>query len=78
MPKNRKRAIMSGAKSTSIRTKNKIGGRKSGRGTGTMSQAELDKALQNCRKRDKNKLRRAVKFTQTCPCTMLLDTCTFL
>jgi hypothetical protein len=59
MPKNRKRAIMSGAKSTSIRTKNKIGGRKSGRGTGTMRSGELLEALSKCRKRDRNKLERA-------------------
>ena len=59
MPQNRKRAIMPGAKSTSIRTKNKIGGRKSGRGTGTISTDDLETGLFNCRKRDRNKMRRA-------------------
>ena len=60
MPKNRKRAIQSGAKSTGIRTKNKIGGRKSGRGTGTMSTSDIHETLMRVRKRDRNKLRRAL------------------
>ncbi len=62
MPKDRKRVIMPGAKSISIRTKNKIGGRKSGRGTGTMGDAELQSILRNSRKRDRNKLTRALLF----------------
>ena len=56
MPKNRKRNNSKGAKSLSIRTKFKIGGRKSGRGALQMSDAELEKALEHCRKRDRNKL----------------------
>lgn len=59
MPKNRKRVIQPGAKSLSVRTKHKIGGRKSGKGTNAMSDMDLLKALGNCRKRDRNKLRRA-------------------
>jgi len=59
MPKNRKRTIMPGAKSVGIRTKNKIGGRKSGRGTNTMNAIDLGRAMENCRKRDRAKLRRA-------------------
>jgi len=59
MPKNRKRVIMPGAKSISIRTKHKIGGRKSGRGTNAMGGGELLGLLAKCRKRDRNKLERA-------------------
>jgi hypothetical protein len=59
MPKNRKRVNQPGAKSEAIRTKNKIGGRKSSRGTSAMSDEDLLKALPGCRKRDRNKLRRA-------------------
>ena len=59
MPKNRKRNPMPGAKSTGIRTKNKIGGRRSGRGTGTVSTLELLGILRTSRKRDRNKLQRA-------------------
>ena len=55
MPKSRKRQIQPGAKSIAIRTKNKIGGRKSSRGTNTMSDEDLIKTLGNCRKRDHNK-----------------------
>lgn len=60
MPKNRKRRIQPGAKSIAILTKNKIGGRKSGTGTNTMTNDELNSKLENCRKRDRNKLRRAL------------------
>ena len=59
MPKNRKRANRKGAKSISIRTKHKIGGRKAGIGASTLTENELAKRLRTCRKRDKNKLRRA-------------------
>jgi hypothetical protein len=59
MPKNRKRVKQHGAKSIAIRTKNKIGGRKSGQGTGTMTNGELLSKQANCRKRDRNKLERA-------------------
>ena len=61
MPQNRKRVITPGAKSVAIRTKHKIGGRKQGTGTGTMSDSELNLALSKCRKRDRNKLLRAVE-----------------
>ena len=59
MPKNRRRNTEKGAKSISIRTKNKIGGRKSGVGTSQMNNGELMKKLTTCRKRDRNKLARA-------------------
>ena len=59
MPKNRKRNPMPGAKSSSILTKHKIGGRKSGRGTNAMSTLELLGILRTSRKRDRNKLQRA-------------------
>jgi len=59
MPKNRKRAVEKGAKSIAIRTKHKIGGRKSSKGTNTMSILDLKMALAKCRKRDRNKLTRA-------------------
>ena len=59
MPKNRRRNNRKGAKSISIRTKHKIGGRKSSVGTNAMSDAELIAKLKTCRKRDRNKLRRA-------------------
>jgi hypothetical protein len=58
MPKNRKR-LTKGAKSEGVQTKHKIGGRKSGQGTNKMSDNELEAALKGCRKRDRNKLRRA-------------------
>jgi len=57
MPKNRKRNNRKGAKSISIRTKFKIGGRKSNKGAEAFSNAELQTALERCRKRDRNKLR---------------------
>ena len=57
MPKNRKRVAQVGAKSMSIRTKFKIGGRKSNKGANQMSNPELETALEKCRKRDRNKLR---------------------
>lgn len=60
MPKNRKRSNEKGAKSIAIRTKHKIGGRKSSLGTSKMSNTELESKLENCRKRDRNKLRRAL------------------
>jgi len=60
MPKNRKRAIQKGAKSLAIRTKHKIGGRKSSKGVNQMSASEIAKALGNCRKRDRNKLLRVI------------------
>lgn len=58
MPKNRKRNIQKGAKSISIVTKHKIGGRKSGRGTRQMSLTDLMAAGGRCRKRDFSKISR--------------------
>ena len=52
MPKNRKRAIQKGAKSIAIRTKHKIGGRKSNKGLKQTSTRELLDMLDRCRKRD--------------------------
>ena len=56
MPKNRKRVIQPGAKSESVRTKHKIGGRKSSRGVKQMSFADLEKLAKTCRPRDRFKL----------------------
>lgn len=56
MPKNRRRNNQKGAKSISIRTKFKIGGRKSAKGAKQMSDSELESELERCRKRDRNKL----------------------
>lgn len=61
MPKHRERAAQKGAKSTVVRTKNKIGGRKSGKGTNKMSEKELTEIMGEVRKRDKNKLREALE-----------------
>jgi len=60
MPKNRKRVTMPGAKSIGIRTKHKMGGRKSGIGAMQMSAKEFGSLIGKVRKRDKNKLRRAL------------------
>ena len=63
MPKHRKRVSKQpGAKSVSIRTKNKIGGRKSSKGADLMSTEELQEKLKTVRKRDRNKLRRVLEF----------------
>ncbi len=61
MPKNRKRQIQRGAKSVAIRTKFKIGGRKSSRGAEQMSDAELQETLSKARKRDRNSLRQILE-----------------
>lgn len=61
MPKNRLRHNRPGAKSLSIQTKNKIGGRKSGKGTFQMTNEELENALGKVRKKDRNKLRRQLE-----------------
>ena len=58
MPKNRKRNNKPGGKSVAIRTKNKIGGRKSGTAAEQLSNNELEQKLKTVRKRDRNKLRR--------------------
>lgn len=62
MPKNRKRATEKGAKSIAILTKHKIGGRKSNQGTNKLSNNELTVLIGKIRKRDKNKLFRALEF----------------
>ena len=56
MPKNRKRANQNSAKSTSIRTKHKIGGRKSGIGAKQTPTKELRELLKRVSKRDHNML----------------------
>jgi hypothetical protein len=53
MPKNRKRALQPGAKSASIRTKFKLGTRKSSVGLKQLSDIDLSKAETNCLKKDK-------------------------
>ena len=58
MPKNRKRASEKGAKSIAIRTKFKLGTRKSGLGCKQMSTDELRQALAKVAKRDRNMLMR--------------------
>jgi hypothetical protein len=60
MPKYRIRSAVKGAKSIARKIKHKIGGRKSGRGTNQISTSELDLMLSKVRKRDRNKLRRAI------------------
>lgn len=57
MPKSRKRAIAKGAKSTAIRTKFKIGTRKSSQGAKQTSTKEITEMLGRVRKRDRNMLR---------------------
>lgn len=61
MPKNRARATQKGAKSTSIRTKFKIGTRKSGVGAKQLSTKELGQMLEKVAKRDRNMLRRILE-----------------
>jgi hypothetical protein len=56
MPKNRKRVMQKGAKSESIRTKHKIGGRKSSKGVKQMSLADMEAIAATCRPRDRFKL----------------------
>jgi len=57
MPKNRKRVAQKGAKSESIHTTGKIGGRKSGKAVAMLNSMEIDNIMAKVRKRDKNKLR---------------------
>jgi hypothetical protein len=61
MPKNRRRNNQKGAKSISIRTKFKLGGRKSGIGAKQLSDDELQRKLNTVRKKDRNKLRRILE-----------------
>jgi hypothetical protein len=58
MPKNRKRVMQKGAKSESIRTKHKIGGRKSSKGVKQLSLSEMQRLVETCRPRDRFKLTR--------------------
>ena len=69
MPKNRKRTPVPGAKSLSIRTKHKIGSRKSGRGCNQMSTKELHEILPTVAKRDRNMLRRMLEARDLLPVT---------
>ena len=58
MPKNRKRLNQKGAKSLSIRTKFKVGGRKSGRGVKQTSTNDLRAIIDlGYRSRDYNKIK---------------------
>lgn len=61
MPKTRRRVAMPGAKSIAVTLKNKIGGRKSFTTVYRMSVQDLKDSLSKCRKRDRNKLRRALE-----------------
>jgi hypothetical protein len=61
MPKNRMRANRKGAKSIAIRTKEKIGGRKSGKGVKQLSPSQLNDIFETCRPRDRFKLIRETK-----------------
>lgn len=61
MPKNRKRVPQPGGKSLSIRTKAKIGGRKSSTGAFQLSTVEIEGMMLKVRKRDRNKLLQQLK-----------------
>ena len=61
MPKNRKRNPQKGAKSISIRTKFKIGGRKSNRGVKQMSLEDLNASIDRVRPRDRFKIIREAR-----------------
>lgn len=56
MPKNRKRNSAKGAKSLSIRTKFKIGGRKGSKGVKQIATSELNRLLATCRPKDRHKV----------------------
>jgi len=61
MPKNRKRVIQKGAKSVSVRTKYKIGGRKSNTGGKNLCREALQEYRDKGRKRDKNKIEKILR-----------------
>lgn len=61
MPKNRKRVMQSGAKSESVRTKHKIGGRKSSKGVKQLSLSDMETIAATCRPRDRFKLCRETR-----------------
>jgi hypothetical protein len=69
MPKNRMRTGAPGAKSVGIRTKHKIGNRKSGRGCNQMSADEMRELLPKVAKRDRNMLRRMLEARFDLPAT---------
>jgi len=56
MPKNRKRSNQKGAKSVAIRTKHKIGGRKSSKGAKQLATKELLNMIPRARKRDQARI----------------------
>ena len=56
MPKNRKRVMQNGAKSESVRTKHKIGGRRSSKGVKQTSTKDLLAMVKNVSKRDYHKI----------------------
>lgn len=60
MPKNRKRVIQPGAKSIAIRTKFKIGTRKSGIGANQVGSKELGEMLATVPKRDRSMLKQII------------------
>lgn len=62
MPKNRKQTKRKGAKSIAIRTKHKIGGRKSSKGLKQMSKADLLDACSKARPRDQQKAWKELNF----------------
>ena len=67
MPKNRLRVKQPGAKSVGVRTKHKIGNRKSGRGCNQIGTSELRELLTKVAKRDRNMLRRIVEARNSLP-----------
>jgi hypothetical protein len=64
MSKNRRRNNQKGAKSIAIRTKFKIGGRKSGRGAHQMTNAELNHALAHGRPKDRNSIMHVMRIRE--------------
>ena len=65
MPKNRK--FVKGGSNLNVRTKFKVGGRKSARGAKQMSDEEINKIMGSVRKRDRNKLLRALDSRMSLP-----------
>ena len=61
MPKNRQRASEKGAKSIAIRTKFKLGNRKSGLGCKQLSKKDLQEMRSKVSKRDRNMLMRTLE-----------------
>ena len=67
MPKNRKRTIVPGAKSVGIRTKFKLGNRKSSIGAKQLSTTELSATLNKVAKKDRNMLIRILESRELLP-----------